>query len=265
MQGLPQPPDQLSVDGCPCVELQDDIADVEYLLKALYSPTFLTETTLPLPAVGALIRLGRKYDFRDLLNSAVGRLTFENPTTLEEVDALVKLPNGYIPTRIVDYPGILFDILKLARENEILSALPCAYYRVLIQYTPMQLLDGISKEDGTIVSLAPVDQRRCILSRDEVAKVRFEPGYSLGWLKKWDYGSDCAAPLKCTQARCSQLHYYINHLWIFGRNSRQEKKLFCPSCDRHAAEATEAGRKKMWEDLPRFLDLPPWSELKNEL
>ncbi|KAJ7821518.1 hypothetical protein B0H14DRAFT_1331921 [Mycena olivaceomarginata] len=55
MQGLPQPPDQPSVDGCPVVKLPDDIADVECLLKALYSPTFLAQAALPLPAIGALI------------------------------------------------------------------------------------------------------------------------------------------------------------------------------------------------------------------
>jgi hypothetical protein len=38
IQDLPQPSNQPSVDGCPVVELQeDDSADVEYLLKVLYS------------------------------------------------------------------------------------------------------------------------------------------------------------------------------------------------------------------------------------
>ncbi|KAJ7231873.1 hypothetical protein B0H12DRAFT_996082, partial [Mycena haematopus] len=39
MQGLPQPPDQPGVDGCPIVELPDDSGDVGYLLKALYIPS----------------------------------------------------------------------------------------------------------------------------------------------------------------------------------------------------------------------------------
>jgi hypothetical protein len=38
MQGLPQRDDQLTVEGCPVVELSDDPQDVEYLLKALYIP-----------------------------------------------------------------------------------------------------------------------------------------------------------------------------------------------------------------------------------
>jgi hypothetical protein len=38
MQGLPQPPDLPSVDGCPIIELQDAVLDVEHLLKVLYNP-----------------------------------------------------------------------------------------------------------------------------------------------------------------------------------------------------------------------------------
>ena len=82
--------------------------------------------------VAALIRLGRKYDFRDLLDAAVGRITFENPTTLKELDATIDVDSGrYIAKRILHYPGVFYDMLTVARENNILSALPCAYYRVI--------------------------------------------------------------------------------------------------------------------------------------
>jgi hypothetical protein len=161
IQDLPQPSNQPSVDGCPIVELQeDDSADVEYLLKVLYSSsvnisfcfeahlrltgdvhsTLLTQTALPLPAVRALIRLGRKYDFSELLKSAVRRLQYENPTTLAGFEAIIatRPMKPYEPTRIVHYPGILLDMLNLARENELLSVLPCAYFRVISHYNPVR-------------------------------------------------------------------------------------------------------------------------------
>jgi hypothetical protein len=94
--------------------------------------TFLAQTALPLPAIGALIRLGRKYNIENLLDSAVSRLTFENPTTLKEYDALLPEIEKYATTRIVQYPGIFFDIVSLARENDILSVLPAAYYRLVL-------------------------------------------------------------------------------------------------------------------------------------
>lgn len=94
---------------------------------------FLFQPALPLVVVAALIRLGSKYEFRDILDFTVERLTFENPTTLEAYDG--RIP--YTLTRIEQYPGILFDIATLARENDIMSVLPCAFYRLLVTYTPV--------------------------------------------------------------------------------------------------------------------------------
>jgi hypothetical protein len=39
MRGLPQPPDQPSIEGCPIVELYDSFTDVKHLLDALYHPS----------------------------------------------------------------------------------------------------------------------------------------------------------------------------------------------------------------------------------
>jgi hypothetical protein len=39
MRGLPRPPNQPSIEGCPIVELHDAVIDVEYLLTALYTPS----------------------------------------------------------------------------------------------------------------------------------------------------------------------------------------------------------------------------------
>lgn len=88
---------------------------------------------VPLPVVAALIRLGRKYDFRELLRIAISRLAFENPTTILEYDARVA-PNLSTPARIVYYPGILYDMITLARENDIFAVLPCAYYRAILTH-----------------------------------------------------------------------------------------------------------------------------------
>lgn len=38
MLGVPQPPDQNTIEGCPLVEVPDDAADFAYLLKAIYDP-----------------------------------------------------------------------------------------------------------------------------------------------------------------------------------------------------------------------------------
>ncbi|KAJ6589833.1 hypothetical protein DFH09DRAFT_908850 [Mycena vulgaris] len=264
MQSVPQPPDQPSVDGCPVLEMQDAVQDIEHLLKVLYNPTFLLQTALPLPIIAALIRLGRKYEFQDLLDAAVERLTFENPATLEEYDARRPDPaSTYSPTRIVHYPGLLFDMLTLARENDILTALPCAYYRALHRYN--QVFDGIKKGDGTWASLALADQRQCVLSRERLMRVQFQQGYSFGWLRSWEYGGDCTDPVACGRWRDRRLRSYLD---VFTLVALSVQKVhwetgLCASCAQHTLESVTAGRKKIWEELPGFFDLLPWAELKN--
>ncbi|KAF8178679.1 hypothetical protein K438DRAFT_1726338 [Mycena galopus ATCC 62051] len=262
MQKLPQPPDQPSVDGCPVVELADDTAtDVEHLLRVLYTPTFLLQKSLPFPVVAALTRLGRKYDFKDLLDTAVERLTFENPTTLEEYDAL-DVDSIYRTTRILHDRGILYDVLTLARENNILSALPCAYYRAVHHHNQRSLFDGISRGDTTTASLAPVDQRRCVLGREALLKAQTRDGYTIGWL--YSDGENCTDPPKCKIWRTRKLRTYRD-LGVVALMTPTGIHGLCDSCDESYRQSWLVGRKKVWEELPKIFDLPPWVELKNDL
>ncbi|KAJ6519032.1 hypothetical protein C8R45DRAFT_1116997 [Mycena sanguinolenta] len=174
MQGLPQPSGEPNVDGCPVVQLPDDLTDVEYLLNALYDPIFLGQKTLPLPAIGAFIRLGRKYDFSHFLELAVSRLTDEFPTTLTKYDA----PAPY--DTIEWYEGIELDMVTLLSENDILSALPaacCVHDQV---QRSGDLLDGIDKVDGTRASLSQTDLRRCAVGQLKLSSKQFEPVVRLG-------------------------------------------------------------------------------------
>ncbi|KAJ7782677.1 hypothetical protein B0H16DRAFT_1357055 [Mycena metata] len=267
MQSLPQPPhDQPTVDGCAVVELHDTVLDVEYLLKALYDSMFLLQKALPLPAVAALIRLGRKYEFRDFFDAAVERLCFENPTTLKKYDAL-RVDREYRPTRILPYPGVVYDILTLAREQNILSVLPCAYYRALITHDRAQLFDGVPRGDGTVASLASMDQRQCTLGRETIMKTQFMPGYTYAWVRKWPFkADDCANPSKCARIRAEiQEHYMITFNLRGLLDLSTEQIPFCGQCTKHARESNQAGRNRMWEELPRMFSLADWGELKNEL
>ncbi|KAJ7928424.1 hypothetical protein B0H13DRAFT_1967194 [Mycena leptocephala] len=47
MQRLPQPPGQPTVDDCPVVELTDEAADVEHLLRTLYNLKLMFQPALP--------------------------------------------------------------------------------------------------------------------------------------------------------------------------------------------------------------------------
>ncbi|KAF8216763.1 hypothetical protein K438DRAFT_1658225 [Mycena galopus ATCC 62051] len=265
MQGLPQPPDQPSVDGCPVVEIFDDPVDVEYLLKALYVPTFLGQEKLSIAAVGALIRLGRKYDFKDIFDSAVARLMAECPTTLDEFD---RLPSLAMKT-MVACPTAYFDLVAIASENNILSALPCAYYCLVEMFSMNQLFDGIVKEDGKLASLSPVDLRRCLVAHEKLLIKQFQPGYIFAWARKREFG-DCTDPAGCLMRRMGEIvvegcldRARIAILEPPAGHSNFKGQNFCDACIQDVAESMAAGRKKIWEELPGIFDLPPWNELKN--
>ncbi|KAJ7729089.1 hypothetical protein DFH07DRAFT_850509 [Mycena maculata] len=268
LKGLPQPPDQPSIEGCPVVELPDDAADVEYLLKALYIPTFLMQKKLPFPAAAALIRLGRKYDFKDVLNTTVERVTFENPATLEKYDALIVDRGRYGPRSILNYPGILYDMLSLAREHSIMSVLPCAYYRAIL-YQPTLIFDGTPRGDGTSTVLATIDQRRCVQGREKLIKAQFRVGYTHAWVRDRER-LDCIDSEGCDTLRARLLDRFLDtlSLWaLCGPTVELDTtvKQLCHSCATYARESMESGRKKIWDELPSFFDLPPWSELTNDL
>ncbi|KAF7370405.1 BTB domain-containing protein [Mycena sanguinolenta] len=253
MEELPQPSDGPSVDGCPVVCLPDESNDVEYLLKALYDPTFHSQQKLPLAVVGALIRLGRKYEFRDLLHSAAARVTGEYPTTLAAYDAMSTFKT------IEDYDGIDFDMVTLLSENNILSSLPLAYY-CAVQMTPIEtFLDR--------ACFSQVDLRRCVIGQKRLFLKQFQPGYTFGWARKWDFHDNCTSPVVCRISREDFLAVYMEDCDILALAEPKCLRAFkfCAPCTRHATASIAAGRKKIWDELPQMFDLPPWDQLKNDL
>ncbi|KAJ7169113.1 hypothetical protein C8R43DRAFT_982299 [Mycena crocata] len=254
-----------NVDGCPVIDLPDAMVDVEYLLKALYTPTYLAQQALPLLAVAALIRLGRKYDFRDLLDSALERLTFENPSTLEEYDARLATNGSYSPTRIIYDNGIFMDTLTLARENSILSVLPCAYYRATQRHYGAKLVNGTSRGDGTRSSLAPVDQCKCLVGHTKLLKAQIQPGFPQAWIRSWPANENCTNPTQCAKVRDASIRTYLDNLSLLALSQLVLGRSLCNSCAARIGAMGVDGRKKVWDELPSFFDLPPWGELKNNL
>ncbi|KAJ6519059.1 hypothetical protein C8R45DRAFT_1065863 [Mycena sanguinolenta] len=241
MKGPSELPEQPSVEGCPVLELSDDPEDLEYLLQALYDPLFHSQQTLPLPAVRALIRLGSKYNYKGLRDSAVARVMAQCPTTLEGYDR----PGAAVQW----YDGFEFDMATLEES-----------------FVGIPKRGGTHIRDGTRASLSPVDLQRCAIGRQKLLVKQFEPGYTFGWARKWEF-TDCTSPVVCGNLRddvwrnqmgdclISALHQPV---WL----STSE---FCAACIRHAKESMTAGRKKIWRELPKIFGLSSWSQLKNDL
>ncbi|KAK7025086.1 BTB domain-containing protein [Favolaschia claudopus] len=265
MQGLPQPPEQPSVEGCPVVELQDDEEDLKFLLKALYTPTFLGKQKIPFSAVAALVRLGRKYEFQDLYDSAVGRLTASLPATLEEYDALKPYPDRW--STFDSYRGIHFDVIALATEHDLFKVLPCAYVEMACFYITAALFDEIQNRNGSRTrTLSGEYLRKCVLFQQALSIKQYQPSYSHGWLRKWEFEADCAAPKTCRAVRESVLGVCMDNAFVISF-TKMEKipilKQCCSKCVSHLCDSIDSGRKKMWDELPGLLGLPPWDELEN--
>ncbi|KAJ7476238.1 hypothetical protein FB451DRAFT_1033783 [Mycena latifolia] len=263
MQGLPQPRDQPSVEGCPVIELSDRVEDVECVLEALYNPLLFAQEALPLSVIASHARWGQKYDFIDILHSVVERVTHENPPNVEAYDALKK--NGpYVPTRIIHHRGLYFDTVTFARENNLLSVLPCAYYRAITRSLP--IFDGIRRPDGTLSVLSPIDQRLCSLGRLAILRAQWNTGNTFGWVYDIDENS-CIDIILCTSEKSSFLRRLLakGSITSFSSVSLVNSLDLCQFCMQSAKTKMAAGRQKMWELLPTFFELPPWNELKNDL
>jgi hypothetical protein len=128
------------------------------------------------------------------------------------------------------------------------------------------LFDGVQKEDGTITHLSGLDLRRCVVAREKLLTTQFQPGYTFGWARQWAF-NDCIDVSGCRAVRegIQRMHLDGAHIRVLARSS----PLFCNSrcfpCTRHTVESIDAGRKKTWDELPKFFDLPPWGELKNNI
>ncbi|KAJ7650001.1 hypothetical protein FB45DRAFT_997174 [Roridomyces roridus] len=263
LQGLPQPPDEPQVEGCPLIQLSDSSEDLETVLKSLYDPLFFLQPSLPLSVIASHIRLGRKYDLKNILAAVVERLTYENPSTLEEYDRLIGPSGGYFPTKFEFYRGAFLDVLTLARENNLFGVLPCAYWRATF-YTQAELFDGVQRPDGTLATLSPADIRLCILARIQMQKNQWDEGHSCGWL--WTGGSErCKHNDSCgkSRTRLSQELVLKGEVRVFPQiDWMLERSKVCDACKEDGRIKLAEGRRKMWELLPSFFELPPWAELK---
>ncbi|KAJ7649951.1 hypothetical protein FB45DRAFT_6044 [Roridomyces roridus] len=268
LQGLPQPPDEPKVEECPVIELLGDSPeDVECVLKTLYDPWFFSQKPLTLSVVASHIRLGRKYDFKDILQAMVERLSQDLPQTLEGYDGL--FPEGkYTPIWIKAYSGYCIDILALVKENNLRTLLPCAYLRVLQNCQQAQLFDGITRRDGTLATLAVEDQRLCALTGKKIAQSQWQEEHTFGWIAQYDGCPECTQPAACTLKRMARLHTQLKMDTMLALSSVANYMVhlgLCDACTEDGAQKMSEGRKKMWELLPTFFELPPWAELQNDI
>ncbi|KAJ6551380.1 hypothetical protein B0H19DRAFT_1157418 [Mycena capillaripes] len=249
MRGLPQPADQPSIEGCPVIQLHDSSVDVEHLLNALYNPHLFSAKELHLPLIAAIVRLAQ------IRLQKSPRCGCPTPHPRKSNDF----------AGIVHYDSIVFDVITLARENNLFAVLPCAYLRAIFFYNEEDILDGIPSTIRPRVTLSFHDQRTCILASKKILRAQWEHTRFEAWM------SSDAPALGCTN-RCSMKKKFIFQellksglpLASFHHYATVEQQ-FCNACKLQHKEVIAEGRKKVWDDLPGFFGLPPWDELKNDI
>lgn len=144
--------DELSIEGKPLVQIFDTAEDIDHLLHLLYDMKstkdyFLTYLWFSYPlllcrscdlrrkflfkVIEVMLRLGNKYEICQLVAEATGHLHVEFPMTLYDWDCWCSSIQQYIFKGIENQNGLLFDIMNLALQYEILSILPVAYFSCL--------------------------------------------------------------------------------------------------------------------------------------
>ncbi|KAF8216747.1 hypothetical protein K438DRAFT_402629 [Mycena galopus ATCC 62051] len=129
-----------------------------------------------------------------------------------------------------------------------------------------ELFDGIPRINGNVARIPSLDLRRCVVGRERLSTKQFHPGYTLGWVRKWDFDG-CTSLTLCRAAQEDVLSWYLDNadIWALSLPDHLGGFKFCAACTRHMHDCMTAGRQRVWEELPAIFYLPPWSELKNLL
>ncbi|KDQ56535.1 hypothetical protein JAAARDRAFT_58838 [Jaapia argillacea MUCL 33604] len=246
-----------SIDGCPVVHLSDTTADVSHMLRALHDRRYFRDQGFqPIVVIGAILRLGMKYNITHFVEDATARLQSEFPHSLGEYE---KLPDGWVA--IEEAPGNLLDVIALAWETKMLSTLPVAFYCFCLgDDFSTYLLKGKIRSDHSTAILSSEDQRRCIFGKEKLIQLQAET--SFGWLHT---SSNCGVTRRDCEMKKLRLFASLwspsPELCILDAWSAEWEVGLCASCIDFGREAFEAGKQGAWSKLPSFFDLPPWNEL----
>ncbi|KIM82681.1 hypothetical protein PILCRDRAFT_70265 [Piloderma croceum F 1598] len=262
MFSLPQPENENLVDGCPVVHVSDTADNLHHVLKALFDRSYCSvdNESQPLAVIAAFLRLGRKYDIQQLYSEATKRLESEFPSTFEEFDNVADCFS------LIDYDGddkeISFTIINLARENDVLSVLPGAFYAICTLHDMKEFVEAMERSEGSATELSVFDQRVVIKGRHSLLERQATETY------KWLWQEDTFAAI-CTANNCAKNRRELLHMYWFPQVScsalatwqLEWEKNYCKACVRKSKELHNAGRRKIWEELPLFFGLPGWEEL----
>ncbi|KAH8979163.1 hypothetical protein EDB86DRAFT_3089392 [Lactarius hatsudake] len=167
-----------SHEGCPVVRLHDSERDVANLLLALYDgPTFGDNDPDDFAIVSGILRLSTKYAMDSLRSKAIVHLNVAWPTSLKGWDLREDKAHACDLASSTEHASLYpspIDIINLARETNVPSLLPAAFYDIS-RYTFSQIFepmdDELSRFRGAAAggTLSSEDMRRLALGKEASA------------------------------------------------------------------------------------------------
>jgi hypothetical protein len=205
----------------------------------------------------AVFRLGKKYGVNHLRDEARRRLYDEKPSSLEARDKL------QIGRRIKKSSGDTIDYINLAREAGLVRALPYCFAR-LSRYHILTIFNGCMRLDGTTAILPVSDQQIAIVGIEPLRDAIIEEMF--GWLNVNKSITGSCERSACLQTRFDQAMTLLKTPSKFSLRRWQSswKDGLCMACLASAEEAYEAGRKRVWDELPSYFALPGWNDMQDE-
>jgi hypothetical protein len=206
-----------------------------------------------------VLRLATKYDVPSYRKQIIDQISLIFPTSLKQLDKR----NDFTPMPYFDGRGVAVAVL--ARELDLPTILPSALL-VACNWKITFIFDGVHSHQGQYYRLSPADQRLCVLARE---KLRFAfRTRNLRFVKARKVSEQCTSRKQC-QAACAAT--YVKTMepkswdWdfppVFGNWKLKFKTCgLCEFCAGAFEESYEESRAQMWDELPSYFDLPPWSE-----
>jgi len=243
------------------VHLQDAADDIEHVLRALYGRGYYVRrvpaTTIPFPIVSAFLRLGKKYEIKELYEDAKACLLSDFPDAWMEWHSRSK--SIVSPSR----KALLINVVNLAQDIGLRRVLPAAFYACLTQCSLQEIQCGV-QEEGEVTALSPRNRAICISAWQPFQSCAIR---TFSWLDPANFPKQCQSKNSCTEHRyalmgrkfypapsCEPLEYFDSS-W----NAN-----VCSVCSDYAKSNHGSNRFAAWSQLPSLFSLPAWHELSVE-
>jgi len=204
--------------------------------------------------LSGILRLSTKYNILPLRSKVIALYLTQFPSTLDKFDS--DTSEEWLERDII-------RLIALFRETNTLECLPSVLY--LCSRFPMSTL--LHGSDSCALSWE--DKSMCIMGREELLQAQEDLSYS--FIYKFQSPPNCASNGLCAKrARRNMYLFYhtrdrltdVFALKEFTSWDLVEDNGICSLCVKKARSDHKAGRKAVWDLLPKFFGLGSWGEIK---